>query len=73
MVFCMIAIADWLSIRKWVSPVHSKPRSANKVHSHISSFVACTLVIYSASVLDRAVDPCFFELQLIAPLASLNT
>ena len=56
-VFCAIAMADWLSMRRWVGPAQGRPRSADKVCNQISSFVAWAPAIYSTSVLDRAVEP----------------
>src|SRR5882762_3018922 len=64
--FFAMAIADWLSMSSVVGASCSSPNSESKVRSHTASFAACAPVMYSASMLESAVAPCFFELQLTA-------
>jgi hypothetical protein len=40
---------------------------------HIASFTTWVAAIYSASVVDRVIMDCFFELQDTAPPSMVNT
>ena len=60
-------------MRSVVGVLIGKPSSPSSRLSQMSSFVACAPAIYSASVLDSAIEDCFFELQLMAPSASKKT
>ena len=46
--------------------------SENKTFSQVASFVVAAVAIYSASVLERATDGCFFDDQLMAPPAVMK-
>ena len=43
--------------------------SKNKTLSQVASFMVAVVAIYSASVLKRAMDGCFFDDQLMIPPA----
>ena len=63
----MIAMADWLSTWRMVGDDESYPSSESKSLSQTASLAAWALVMYLASVLERATVDCFLELQLMAP------
>jgi hypothetical protein len=68
-------MADWLSMKRVTGVCGSDccQISLSSLYSHTASLAACEPVIYSASVLKSATEGCFFELQLMAPPASMKT
>ena len=68
-----MAIADWLSMWRVVGESRSRPRSVSSHLNQMTSLVACVVAIYLASVLERATEVCFFELQLTAAPPSMKT
>lgn len=51
----------------------SMPRSVSSRLSHTASLAACAAAMYSALVLDRAVELCFLELQEMAMPPKVKT
>ena len=54
--------ADRLPMNRCVSGPTSWPSSVSRCLSQTASLAACALAMYSASVLDKAMELCFFEL-----------
>ena len=61
------AITPWLSELSSIVSLGASWISERKVHIHSPSFVACTNMMYSDSVLNKAMIYCFFELHVTVP------
>jgi hypothetical protein len=68
-----IAIVDWLSTWSTVGESRSKPSLMSNHLNQTTSFVACAATMYSASVLERVTEVCFFELQLTTAPPNIKT
>src|SRR5882672_8729778 len=66
-------MADWLSTKILIFGTGKIFNSLRKVVIQIASLVADVAAIYSASVLERATESCFFDDQLTALPAIMKT
>src|SRR5258708_19110050 len=67
------AIAPQLSLLRLNGQSGSNPSSRTSIWCQMTWHVVCESEMYSASSVERAIEPCFFVLQATAPPDIMNT
>ncbi len=67
------AIVPWLSLLRLNGQSGLNPSSWTSIWCQMTWHIVCESEMYSASSVGRAVEPCFFMLQAMAPPDIMNT
>src|SRR5260221_3620310 len=67
------SIVPQLSLLRLNGQLGSNPSSQTSIWCQMTWCIACESKMYSASKVERAIEPCFFALQAMAPPDIMNT